>query len=147
MIQIDWNGVLNQFLYDAKNPLLFNNGFFMYFILAFILCYYIFRKNFMHRATVLTLFSLYFFYKASGSFVVIVIISAFFNFGISNLIFKSNKKISRQFLLFLSVVFNLGLLFYFKYTNFFIELVNSFSTAKFNFLTHFTSNWNFLFHL
>lgn len=134
MIQIDWNSVLNQFLYDAKNPLLFNNGFFMYFILAFILCYYIFRHNFMHRATVLTLFSLYFFYKASGSFVLLVIVSAIFNFGISNLIFKSNKKSSKQLLLFLSVVFNLGLLFYFKYTNFFIELVNSFSTTKFNFL-------------
>jgi D-alanyl-lipoteichoic acid acyltransferase DltB (MBOAT superfamily) len=86
----------------------------------------------MHRAIVLSLFSLYFFYKASGGFVLLVIISGLFNFGLSNLIFRSKKKINKQLWLFLGVIFNLGLLFYFKYTNFFIELVNSFSTEEFN---------------
>jgi D-alanyl-lipoteichoic acid acyltransferase DltB (MBOAT superfamily) len=132
MINIDWNSVVNQLLYDPKNPLLFNNGFFVYFLVAFILFYYLFRKNYMHRAIVLTIFSLYFFYKASGSFVGIVILSAFFNFGISNLIFKAKKKSLKQFFLFWSVIFNLGLLFYFKYTNFFIDLVNNFSNLKFD---------------
>lgn len=134
MIEIDWNSVKEQLLYDAHNPLLFNNGFFVYFLSAFILLYYIFRKNYKHRAIVLSLFSLYFFYKASGSFVSIVILSAFFNYGISNWIFKVKKKGGKQFLLFLSVVFNLGLLFYFKYTNFFIEVWNNFSELKFNVL-------------
>ena len=92
MIEIDWNSVKEQLLYDAHNPLLFNNGFFVYFLSAFILLYYIFRKNYKHRAIVLSLFSLYFFYKASGSFVSIVILSAFFNYGISNWIFKIKKK-------------------------------------------------------
>jgi D-alanyl-lipoteichoic acid acyltransferase DltB (MBOAT superfamily) len=132
MINIDWNSVVNQLLYDPKNPLLFNNGFFVYFLVAFILFYYLFRKNYMHRAIVLTIFSLYFFYKASGSFVGIVILSAFFNFGISNLIFKAKKKSLKQFFLFWSVIFNLGLLFYFKYTNFFIDLVNNFTVLKFD---------------
>lgn len=132
MINIDWNSVLNQLLYDAHNPLLFNNGFFVYFLVAFILCYYLFRKNYKHRAVVLTLFSLYFFYKASGSFVGIVILSAFFNFGISNLIFKAKKKSLKKFFLFWSVIFNLGLLFYFKYTNFFIDLITNFTTLKFD---------------
>ena len=132
MINIDWNSVQKQLLYDAHNPLLFNNGFFVYFMVAFILFYYLFRKNYKHRAIVLTLFSLYFFYKASGSFVAIVILSAFFNFGISNLIFKAKKKSLKQFFLFWSVIFNLGLLFYFKYTNFFIDLVNNFTVLKFD---------------
>ncbi len=134
MIEIDWNSVKEQLLYDAHNPLLFNNGFFVYFLSAFILLYYIFRKNYKHRAIVLSLFSLYFFYKASGSFVSIVILSAFFNYGISNWIFKIKKKGGKQFLLFLSIVFNLGLLFYFKYTDFFIEVWNNFSELKFNVL-------------
>lgn len=132
MIKIDWNSVLNQLLYDAHAPLLFNNGFFVYFLVAFILCYYLFRKNYKHRAVVLTLFSLYFFYKASGAFVGIVIISAFFNYGISNLIFKAKEKGVKGFFLFCSVVVNLGVLFYFKYTNFFIDLINNFSVLKFD---------------
>ncbi len=132
MIDIDWNSVLNQLLYDSHNPLLFNNGFFVYFLVAFILLYYLFRKNYMHRAIVLTVFSLYFFYKASGAFVGIVILSAFFNYGISNLIFEAKKKSGKGFFLFWSVIVNLGVLFYFKYTNFFIEVVNNFSELKFD---------------
>ena len=130
MVTIDWNGLQKQFLYDAHNPLLFNNGFFVYFLVSFIICFYAFRKNYMYRALVLSLFSLYFFYKASGNFVLIVILSAIFNYGLSNLIFQSKKKISKQFLIFISVVVNLGVLFYFKYTNFFIDLVNDFSVSK-----------------
>lgn len=132
MIPIDWDSVRKQLLYDAHNPLLFNNGFFVYFLVAFILLYYLFRKNYKHRAMVLTVFSLYFFYKASGSFVGIVILSAFVNFVISNLIFKAKKKSLKQFFLFCSVIFNLGLLFYFKYTNFFIDVVHHFSVLKFD---------------
>jgi alginate O-acetyltransferase complex protein AlgI len=132
MINIDWGKLQNQFLYDAHNPLLFNSGFFVYFLFVFILFYYLFRKDYKHRAMVLTVFSLYFFYKASGSFVLLVILSAVFNFGISNLIFKYPKQSVKKFFLLISVLVNLGLLFYFKYTNFFIELVNSFSTVHFN---------------
>jgi D-alanyl-lipoteichoic acid acyltransferase DltB (MBOAT superfamily) len=132
MINIDWKSVLSQLQYDVQNPLLFNNGFFVYFLVALILCYYIFRKNYKHRAIVLTLFSLYFFYKASGAFVGIVILSAFFNYGISNLIFKAKKKIIKKSYLFWSIIINLGVLFYFKYTDFFIDIINNFSQLKFD---------------
>jgi alginate O-acetyltransferase complex protein AlgI len=132
MINIDWKSVLSQLQYDVQNPLLFNNGFFVYFLVAFLLCSYIFRKNYKHRAIVLTLFSLYFFYKASGAFVGIVILSAFFNYGISNLIFKAKKKIIKKSYLFWSIIINLGVLFYFKYTDFFIDIINNFSQLKFD---------------
>jgi len=36
----DWNAFLQQFLYDSKNPLLFNNGFFVYFFTLFILLFF-----------------------------------------------------------------------------------------------------------
>jgi D-alanyl-lipoteichoic acid acyltransferase DltB (MBOAT superfamily) len=132
MINIDWSKVVGQLLYDAHNPLLFNNGFFVFFLVAFILCYYLFRKNYKHRAFILTFFSLYFFYKASGAFVGIVILSAFFNYGISQLIYKAKKNSGKGFYLFCSVIVNLSVLFYFKYTNFFIEVLNAFSALKFD---------------
>jgi alginate O-acetyltransferase complex protein AlgI len=132
MISIDWNSLWNQFLYDPKNPLLFNSGFFVYFLFFFIIFYYIFRKNYVSRALILTLFSLYFFYKASGGFVLLVVISAVVDYGLSILIYKKRNKTTRKSLLVLCIVFNLALLFYFKYTNFFIALVNSFSSEHFN---------------
>lgn len=121
-----------QFLYDPKNPLLFNNGFFVFFFTAFIALYYTFRNNFAVRRYIFCFFSLYFFYKASGFFVVLVIISAIANFVLSNAIFKSRTKSSKTWLLCLNIIFNLGLLFYFKYTNFFISFSNDFLGSHFH---------------
>ncbi len=134
MIAINWEALQKQLLYDSHNPLLFNSGFFVYFFVFFIVLYFVFRKNYMHRAIILSIFSLYFFYKASGSFVLLVILSAIVDFGLSNLIFKQENKSVKKSLLVVSIIFNLGMLFYFKYTNFFLELVNSFYTPKFNFI-------------
>ncbi len=122
----------HQFLYDPKNPLLFNNGFFVFFFGAFIFLYYAFRHNYIVRRYIFCFFSLYFFYKASGFFVVIVIISAIVDFLVSNAIFRSSKKSNRILLLLCSIVFNLGILFYFKYTNFFISLSNDILGSNFH---------------
>ena len=132
MICFDWAKVQHQFLYDAKNPLLFNSGFFVYFFFVFILFYYAVRKSSAQRALVLTLFSLYFFYKASGLFVVLVIATSVINFAVSNYIFILKSQFLKKVTLISSIVFNLGVLFYFKYTNFAIELLNSYSSLHFN---------------
>jgi len=114
-----------QFLYDPKNPLLFNNGFFVFFFAAFIVLYYWLRNRLTARRYVFCFFSLYFFYKASGSFVGLVILSAIVDYLLSNAIYRQQNPFRKKGLLLLSVVFNLGLLFYFKYTDFFIELSNT----------------------
>ena len=132
MIAIDWAKVQHQLLYDAKNPLLFNSGFFVYFFFFFILFYFLVRKNNYHRAVVLSLFSLYFFYKASGFFVGLVVATSVVNFGLSNWIYVLKNAVVRKTILIASIVFNLGVLFYFKYTNFAIDLINSYSTLHFN---------------
>ena len=134
MIQFDSQLILNQLVYDPKNPLLFSSCFFLYFFIFFYSIYYLFRNNFRLRAVILSLFSLYFFYKASGAFVVLVLISAIIDFILSNLIHRQKKYLIKKILLSLSVIFNLGLLFYFKYTNFFIEVINSLGTSHFEFL-------------
>jgi D-alanyl-lipoteichoic acid acyltransferase DltB (MBOAT superfamily) len=134
MIPFDIQLILNQLVYDSKNPLLFSSGFFLYFFILFYSLYYLFRNSYKSRAVILSLFSLYFFYKASGSFVVLVLISAIIDFVLSNLIFRQKIFLYKKLLLSLSVVFNLGILFYFKYTNFFIELINTLGTSHFQFL-------------
>jgi alginate O-acetyltransferase complex protein AlgI len=116
--------ILDQLLYDPKNPLLFNSGFFVYFLFFFILIYYSIRKNRRMRIGAFTLFSLYFFYKACGWFVSLILLSAVIDFIISNLIYRQKSKGLKTVLLVLSLALNLGLLFYFKYTNFFISILN-----------------------
>ncbi len=132
VVLIDQAAIVRQLLYDPENPLLFNNGFFVYFFFLLILFYYLFREKYFARTAILSLFSLYFFYKASGSFVLLVIISAIIDFFLSNLIFRQKRRFSKRLLLSLSIFVNLGLLFYFKYTNFFIEICNESLNAGFN---------------
>ena len=128
----DWNAFLQQFLYDSKNPLLFNNGFFVYFFTLFILLFFALRNHHKARRYVFCIFSLYFFYKASGGFVGLVLISAVVDFFLSNAIYREKSQSRKKFLLVLSILFNLGMLFYFKYTDFFIEISNSLFDTNFN---------------
>ena len=128
----DWNAFLQQFLYDSKNPLLFNNGFFVYFFTLFILLFFALRNHHKARRYVFCIFSLYFFYKASGWFVSLVLVSAVVDFFLSNAIYREKSQSRKKFLLVLSILFNLGMLFYFKYTDFFIEISNSLFDTNFN---------------
>ncbi len=132
MPTFDLPAFLQEFVYDQHNPLLFNNGFFVFFFAAFIALYYAFRNNIKTRRYIFCAFSLYFFYKASGEFVALVIISAVVDFFLSNAIYRQTNKGKRTFLLILSIIFNLGMLFYFKYTNFFIAISNEMFHASFN---------------
>ena len=125
MPSFDLNAFFSQFLYDKENPLLFNNGFFVFFFAVFIALYYKFRNRFNIRRYIFCFFSLYFFYKASGVFVASVILSAIVNFMASNAISKQPDPTVKRILLILNIIFNLGLLFYFKYTNFFISLATT----------------------
>ena len=132
MPHFDLHAFLQQFVYDPKNPLLFNNGFFVFFFAVFIALYYHFRKNFKLRRYIFCFFSLYFFYKASGYFVIFVVLSAIVDYVLSNAIFRQTSKRKKKLLLVCSIVFNLGLLFYFKYTNFFIATCNDLLHTGFN---------------
>ncbi len=132
MPSFDIAAFFKQFLYDPENPLLFNNGFFVFFFGIFMVLYYSFRNNFKVRRYIFCFFSLYFFYKASGYFVGLVILSAIVDFILSNAIHRQQNKTYKKLLLICSIIFNLGLLFFFKYTNFFISVSNDLLNTGFN---------------
>jgi alginate O-acetyltransferase complex protein AlgI len=132
MPSFDIQAFFKQFLYDPENPLLFNNGFFVFFFAVFIGLYYHFRNNYRIRRYIFCFFSLYFFYKASDRFVILVILSAVVDYFLSNTIYRTEDKTTKKGLLILSIIYNLGLLVYFKYTNFFIASVNEAFNAGFN---------------
>ncbi len=124
MIHIDYNKLLDQLTYNAKEPLLFNSGFFLFFFFIFLLGYQFLYKKKITRVVYFTIFSLYFFYKACGFYFLFIILSAVIDFNLSNWIYKAKTKKSKNAILIFSIIINLGLLFYFKYTNFFIEIIN-----------------------
>jgi alginate O-acetyltransferase complex protein AlgI len=123
-MHIDFHKLLESLAYNPKDPLLFNSGFFLFFFFAFLLFYQFVYKRKLTRVILFTLFSLYFFYKACGFYFLLIILSAVVDFNLSNWIDRTIVPIRKKLLLAFSIVINLGLLFYFKYTDFFINILN-----------------------
>ncbi len=130
MFAIDIHKLVETLTYNPKEPLLFNSGFFIWFFAFFIIIYSSVAHHRNARILTFVIFSLYFFYKACGWFVGLVLFSAVADFILSNTIYKTKDPGRKKLLLIISIVLNLGLLFYFKYTNFFIQLINDFSSGN-----------------
>ena len=124
MFNIDFDKLVSQLTYNVKDPLLFNSGFFLFFFCIFLLGYQFLYKRKLSRVIYFTIFSLYFFYKACGFYFLFILLSAVVDFNLSNWIYAAKTKRKKNLILIFSILINLGLLFYFKYTNFFIEIIN-----------------------
>jgi len=131
MFQIDSHKLLEQFRYNPQEPLIFSSGLFLFLFTGFMLIYFILHKQHRAKTTFVTLFSLYFYYKSSGNYFVILIGSTLVDFILANLIFKQQKLVVKKIILIISVILNLGLLAYFKYTNFFYEIICNLSHMNF----------------
>ena len=122
MFPIDVNKLLSQFTYNATEPLIFNSGFFLLLFPFFLIGYFLLAKTHRPKLTFVTLFSLYFYYKSSGIYFLILIGSTIVDYTLANWIYRAPTKTKKLVLLIISLVANLGLLGYFKYTNFLFEI-------------------------
>src|ERR1019366_3533822 len=129
-LALDSDKLIQQLTYNAKEPLLFNSGFFLFFFCIFLLGYQFLYKRKLLRVAYFTIFSLYFFYKACGFYFGFILLSAVVDFNLANWIYAAENLKRKKAILVLSIIVNLGLLFYFKYTNFFIEIINDFQLGK-----------------
>ena len=131
---LDYHKILDAFVYSDKDPLVFNSGFFLFFFCLFLLTYLLFLKTSKARIYFLTIFSLYFFYKACNWYVGFIVLAAIIDFKLSNYIYFLPHSFKRKFLLWTSIFLNLILLFTFKYTDFFIGLMNDIGNSNINLL-------------
>ncbi|NDV60062.1 MBOAT family protein [Bacteroides sp. 519] len=118
--------------YDKDAPMLFNTGFFLWFFAVFILFYTLLYKKNTLRLLYVVAFSYYFYYKSSGTYFYLLAIVTTSDFFIAHLMSITHKKIYRKLLVTLSVCINLGILCYFKYTNFFGEILASITGGTFS---------------
>lgn len=118
--------ILKYLTYNPAEPLLFTSGLFLFLFLGFTFIYSFMRKTVTLRLIFVTLFSLYFYYKTSGMYFLLLIFTATFDFFIGRALGRSERRGTRQWLVGLSVLLNIGMLCYFKYTNFLIDIVNNF---------------------
>lgn len=129
---IIWEKILEQFAYIPKEPMIFSSGFFLYLFLGFSLIYCLLKKKDTARILFVTAFSYYFYYKSSGIYFVLLAIVTLCDFYIAQKIHAIKQEEDDEdgerkakYLLFLSLLIDLGLLAYFKYTNFLDEIICS----------------------
>ncbi len=126
-----WENLLNILKYDEFQPLIFNSGFFLFFFLFALVLNKAFVNFRRLRLLFLTILSVYFYYKSSGFYFFLVIISTLIDYLAALGLERTEKKPGRMTILVLSLVTNFGMLGYFKYTNFLIESFNSVFSGNF----------------
>jgi len=115
-------------------------GFWVFFALVLIGFASLERKLALRNAY-LMLVSWFFYYHTSQWYVVLLIFTTSVDFGVAHALHRSDKPWLRKFLLALSVVSNLGVLFFFKYAYFAADVWNDLTGLAWN-PTPFWAGWS-----
>lgn len=106
--------------YEASTPMLFSSGLFWALFLVFLPVYALLKKRLWQMLTFVVAFSLYFYYKSSGVFFILLICTSLLDWTLSRLLAVLTVKWQRKMCVWISVIASLGILGYFKYANFFL---------------------------
>jgi len=122
--------LLRMLKFDPQHPLLFNSGFFLIFLFVFLVGFAMVRNRQSLKVYFTIGFSLYFLYKVCGQYAIILVLAALFNFCSALLVHQSTSVRRKNTLLFVSIVFQLALLCFFKYFNLILIAGISFYTFE-----------------
>ena len=106
--------------YAASDPLLFNTGFFIFFFLVFMTGYSLLsgQRTTAIRLLYVTACSYYFYYKNAGAWCMLLAVITLVNFVCALRMDRATTERGRKAWLVGALVFMLGQLAFFKYTNF-----------------------------
>lgn len=129
---LDFNKVLEQLTYSPTAPMIFSSGIFLWLFLGFIIIYFGLKKAETARLLFVTAFSYYFYYKSSGTYFFLLALVTCSDYFLAHCIADTDEKKNKKIFVFFSLLVNLGLLAYFKYTNFFGEMIANITSSNFS---------------
>jgi D-alanyl-lipoteichoic acid acyltransferase DltB (MBOAT superfamily) len=115
---LSWRELGNEFLYHPDAPMLFSSGLFLFLFIGFLAIYIPLRKRLTARVIYVIIFSLFFYYKSSGLWFILLLATATSDFIIGRWLPLIVSRRARRLMVALSLCINLGVLAYFKYFNF-----------------------------
>lgn len=130
-IDIDFSRLKEVLVYDPQAPMIFSSGIFLWLFAAFMVVYVLLQHKYTARILFVTLFSYYFYYKSSGTYFFLLAIVTVCDFLLAQLMYRTEGYWKRKGLVTLSLGVNLGLLAYFKYTNFLGGIIASLMGGEF----------------
>lgn len=132
MLQIDFHKLIQEFVYNPREPMIFSSGFFLFLFLGFMAVYSLVYKHNRLKNIYLTIFSIFFYYKSSGLYFILLLITAVVDYNLARQIARTENSLRRKLFLIISLVVNIGMLVYFKYTNFFLSIIYDFANKPFD---------------
>lgn len=128
------------FSFNEAQPLLFTQFYFWaFFAVVFAGFSLIYNKRIL-RSSFLFFVSLFFYFKTSGLFVLMLIFAVIFNFFLGKLISQSLTRQKKKIYLAISIIINLLVLCYFKYAYFFTDIYNNLFHSD-NFVVNYLALW------
>lgn len=112
------------FSFDQNAPLLFTQFYFWAFFAVIFAVFSLIHNKLFLRNVFLFFVSLFFYYKTSGSYVLILIFTVAINYFVARFIHSTEKPKWRKRFLVFGVLINLLTLSYFKYTYFFLDFIH-----------------------
>lgn len=122
-LEIDWKKLTDVLTYNPQQPMIFSSGLFLWLFLGFSLIYLLLQRKTTARLLFVSLFSYYFYYKSSGFYFFLLGIVTVSDFLLARWMYRTETSWKRKLIVCCSLCINLGLLCYFKYTNFFYEML------------------------
>ena len=131
-------------LYSEAKPLLFTRLYFWGFYALLLVIYSVIYKKNPLRNAYLFFISLFFYYKSGGYFFTLLIFSTIADFTLGQLIYSAKTSLKKKLFVATSVIINLSLLGYFKYTYFFTDILNTTFHSDFEVINYLASWTNSL---
>ncbi len=129
------------FLFNPKAPFIFTVvGFWIFFAIVLTVDAFLHKKRAWRHAFLFAA-SLFFYYKTTGFFFILLLFTAVWDYFIGKKIFVTRDIRWRKFWLALSVLMNLGVLFYFKYAYFFTDIYNA-ALDKHHYVFNWLGHWS-----
>ena len=115
--------LLDVFSFDKNSPLLFTQMHFWVFFCIIYAGFALMQKRRHMRNTYLMAVSLLFYYKTSGLFVGLLLLVTCSDYFIAQRIYECSEQWKKRLWLTLSVMLDIGILCYFKYSYFFADII------------------------
>ena len=121
----------NMLCYDPEKPLLFNSGLFWCLFLIFLPIYGMLKSRRTKMMLFVIAFSLFFFYKSSGLYFLLLVATSVLDWALAMQIRQEITVKMKRFWMVLSLVVSVGVLCWFKYSNFLIININELLHSNF----------------
>lgn len=113
------------FVFNSDAPLLFTQFHFWAFFAIVFAGFALLKNRILLRNTYLAFFSLFFYYKTGGLFVILLIFNILVNMWAGNRIYFAKTESKRKIFLVIGLIINILVLCYYKYAYLFAEMVKS----------------------